>query len=818
MRNPSAPKGTPKGRPAKDDLKDDLRNDLTGKWRALPLQARRASRGPNLDARDADDLVEDVFMQSGPATKGLPVAPLPPAPRAAAAKAIPPPASAKPAAAKPAAAKPIPAVPASAQSAAPSSRASPFAAPPSSRASPFLATDKASQHLAVYGLASDAPRRRKTGPPAVPTPPGAPRPHSVHIPEHEAPASIKLGSIWARAAATEMRQFALEIAKIGLLMHQGLKGSHMDGLHRRPMRALAWTTAFLFSITFLGSAIAVSAHGASGQPGEPAAEPSVASDLPELPAVLYAEGYGTGSSGKVTICHVPPGNPGNAHTLSVGSSAVPAHLAHGDSLGACAEDCDEVDEVIDDYKLTIKRGSSTLSADHMSSVRQGDSVQALFKIDADCQDAPVSLASYTASGPTWPTSLPQTLYDSETGLFDAGWRQLPFVDVPTCYFQADLVIGPVLSGDQLNSGERYGDRKVDAVNGGTAACPDPKTLPLALFNIDCSGVICSFDASPSFDPDNAGSLPGRGIVSYAWTFGDTSSGSGKQPGHTYAANGTFSVKLTVVDDEGKSGSLTQPVTVKKPAPNNIAPFAEFDVDCPALSLACTFDGSLSHDVDGFITAWDWDYGDGDTGNGTLVHHTFPGAGRYFVTLTVTDNNPPPGSGQRTKVVGVLIHVNEPPIALFEFDCSGLDCTFDGDPSFDPDGNLSSFAWQFGDGSVGSGEHSAHSYAHDGSYQVNMTVLDDEGAVDSFSQLIHLVGPVNGNDAPHADFGYDCSGLDCSFNGTASYDTDGFIVKWEWDFADGSNGTGTLIDHEFPAPGIYAVVLTVSDDSPPPATG
>ncbi len=39
--------------------------------------------------------------------------------------------------------------------------------------------------------------------------------------------------------------------------------------------------------------------------------------------------------GQVTLCHIPPGNPGNAHTITVGASAVPAHLAHGDYLGAC---------------------------------------------------------------------------------------------------------------------------------------------------------------------------------------------------------------------------------------------------------------------------------------------------------------------------------------------------------------------------------------------------------------------------------------------------------------------------------------------------
>ncbi|MCH7641607.1 Ig-like domain-containing protein, partial [Patescibacteria group bacterium] len=38
---------------------------------------------------------------------------------------------------------------------------------------------------------------------------------------------------------------------------------------------------------------------------------------------------------RVVICHIPPGNPGNAHTIEVGAPAVPAHIAHGDTLGAC---------------------------------------------------------------------------------------------------------------------------------------------------------------------------------------------------------------------------------------------------------------------------------------------------------------------------------------------------------------------------------------------------------------------------------------------------------------------------------------------------
>ena len=42
-----------------------------------------------------------------------------------------------------------------------------------------------------------------------------------------------------------------------------------------------------------------------------------------------------GGEEKVTICHRPPGNPENEHTITVGAPAVPAHLAHGDDIGEC---------------------------------------------------------------------------------------------------------------------------------------------------------------------------------------------------------------------------------------------------------------------------------------------------------------------------------------------------------------------------------------------------------------------------------------------------------------------------------------------------
>jgi hypothetical protein len=66
-----------------------------------------------------------------------------------------------------------------------------------------------------------------------------------------------------------------------------------------------------------------------------------------------ARTQGTGANGvsKVTICHIPPGNPSNAHSITVGSPAVRAHLDHGDVLGACSEVIPPVDNIPPDNSL-----------------------------------------------------------------------------------------------------------------------------------------------------------------------------------------------------------------------------------------------------------------------------------------------------------------------------------------------------------------------------------------------------------------------------------------------------------------------------------
>jgi phosphoesterase family protein/PKD domain-containing protein len=81
--------------------------------------------------------------------------------------------------------------------------------------------------------------------------------------------------------------------------------------------------------------------------------------------------------------------------------------------------------------------------------------------------------------------------------------------------------------------------------------PTGNQPPVAAFSVSCDGLVCAFDGSGSADPDVGGS-----VVSFAWSFGDGSSGSGVSVSHAYAVGGSVSVVLTVVDDQGASGSVS----------------------------------------------------------------------------------------------------------------------------------------------------------------------------------------------------------------------------------------------------------------------
>jgi PKD repeat protein len=251
----------------------------------------------------------------------------------------------------------------------------------------------------------------------------------------------------------------------------------------------------------------------------------------------------------------------------------------------------------------------------------------------------------------------------------------------------------------------------------------------------------SFDGSGSSDPDGT-------IDSYAWDFGDGSTGTGATPTHTYTGAGTFTVGLTVTDNQGGSSSCSTTATIEG---ENQSPVC--DAGGPyngTVNVAVAFDGSGSSDPDGTVDSYAWDFGDGSTGTGATPSHTYTSANTFTVTLTVTDNEG--ASSTCTTTANITEEPNDPPVCDANGPYAanvGQSITFDGTGSSDPDGTVDSYAWDFGDGGTGTGPTPIHTYNSAGTFQVTLTVTDNEGASSTCTSTANITG-TGGNQPP------DCS--------------------------------------------------------------
>lgn len=154
--------------------------------------------------------------------------------------------------------------------------------------------------------------------------------------------------------------------------------------------------------------------------------------------------------------------------------------------------------------------------------------------------------------------------------------------------------------------------------------------------------------------------------------------------------------------------------------------------------------------------------------------------------------------------------NLPPQSQFSFLCTDLTCEFDASSSSDPDGEIVSYNWDFGDGITSNGMNISHEFSTSGTFNVILAVQDSEGAIGQSANTVNVEMP---NTNPVAGFIIDCELGVCNFDASASYDNDGTILSYSWDFGDGnqSEGSSAQVSHEYTTASDYLVKLVVTDD-------
>jgi len=257
----------------------------------------------------------------------------------------------------------------------------------------------------------------------------------------------------------------------------------------------------------------------------------------------------------------------------------------------------------------------------------------------------------------------------------------------------------------------------------TGATADPANRPPLAdaggpYSGEAGSALIQFDGSGSSDPDNDS-------LAFEWEFGDGNTATGMMPTHTYAEAGNFEVRLVV--DDGLAIPVSSITSASISAPQaNIAPVA--DPGGPYAGepgQAITFDGSASADPNGDLLSYSWNFGDNSTGSGASPTHAYASAGNYTVTLVVNDGTL--DSEPVTTVAEIAVApANRAPVANPGGPYSGTTgeaIRFDGAASSDPDGDPLTYAWNFGDGSTGTGATPTHAYTASGVYEVTLIVND-----------------------------------------------------------------------------------------------
>lgn len=310
-------------------------------------------------------------------------------------------------------------------------------------------------------------------------------------------------------------------------------------------------------------------------------------------------------------------------------------------------------------------------------------------------------------------------------------------------------------------------------------------------------------------------------TSYLWDFGDGTTSTDSNPTHTYAAQGFYTISLTITGEDGCTATASFSFSTD---------FNGFP-DCMGYILytqnsTTSFDFSAElFDANGMpiqATSYNWDFGDGNSSTDPAPSHTYASTGVYTVQLHAI-------TADSCEIHACdVVFAHDCPIDTFWYGCQAMFYVGYGDslnnpvwPPQDPNtvtfydaslGGVVSWHWDFGDGTTSTDPNPTHTYLDSlGIYLVTLTILTVDGCeseasyeicvgascwsaqeFDCQAMFIPLVDSLGGNGIQFVDLSF-------------SLDP---IVAWNWNFGDGSTSNEQNPFHEYAQPGVYTVTLII----------
>lgn len=291
-----------------------------------------------------------------------------------------------------------------------------------------------------------------------------------------------------------------------------------------------------------------------------------------------------------------------------------------------------------------------------------------------------------------------------------------------------------------------------AIDGMNATDPGDNLLPVVNANGPYLGFVdtpVNFSSAGSEDPDGS-------IVGFEWNFGDGSNVSTEaNPSHVYTERGSFEVSLKATDDEDASRTVYTQAAIFDQSQDELqngvartgiaaatgeAVYFYMEVPAGATNLEFITQGD-NGDADLYVsrgtipTTSSYDCRSWSSSSNETCSFDTPEAGTWFVMVNAY------AGYSDLSLTGSFEggQTNEPPMASFDASFNGAQGNFSSTSS-DPDGSITDWSWDFGDGNMGSGEMVSHTYTASGNYTVTLTVTDDAGAQDSDSQSFEVTLP------------------------------------------------------------------------------